>query len=856
MQRLSLYSVTALSALGLAVCGDGSGPAVPAQVRVTPSAQTLTVTGATVQFTAQALDKDGMVMTGTPVTWSATPVSVASVTQKGLATALASGVAEIRATAGGVVGKAILTVTLIPTDMSKTAGDEQIGPINTVLPVRPEVRVLDGGGSPIAGATVIFTILEGGGSVSPANVTTSPTGRASTDWMMGPTPGDPQRLRATVGSLTVDFTASAIRPPLAVESDVLEDGRVSITFSEALQAAGGSGLGYTWSLVGGGLPTGLVLQPSGDVEGVPASQGDFSFTVQVEDSDGEQASAAVSLKVCPAPVPMGRGEARVSDPEGPDGCGFFLPAGNAGDRYRVGIIRTKACSTSTECSGSAENDVVTAALAVRGIGVSAAPAAAAAARATERASRQAPPWLEEALEAAAATEAFHYRVREAERQLLKSLGPGGSPLPSPASPGPAQVAAAPSPARRTFHYQPGGDATCTESSLKPAWLVGENDLVAIYQDSVQRVSKPVSPTAVQAMLDHYRDYGKSIIDQYFGGVSDINNDGKVVVYVTPDLKSNVSAFVWSGDFLPRTAGAGEWSCANSNEMEVTYFSADRINAFDGGDFGAVGTLVHEAKHVSSLYKRLRGLAASGDLYGFHPSWIEEGTAEIAADRSSRLAWSQTGGPPVGSMVTEEDWSDDWNSDNWATVLKLARTVWYLSSQPNAITLNPLGAPQTHSFYGGSWHFHRWLGDAYGNASVALADSALFRLQNDSLSMSGLSLYPELTGRTFADLLEDYTAAVMLNGTGAPQPLHAFTSFDFPSSTGIFANPDPPGVYPWPVTTDESDNESVPLVSATFAGLVGESGLRVHDFESNGSGEGAEIRVTIQPPAKVVVVRLR
>lgn len=69
-----------LTVLTLAGCGgDGpSGPPVPVEVLVTPSLDTLVVTGGTVRFSAQVLGKKG--------------------------------IAQIRATAAGVVGQGLLTV--------------------------------------------------------------------------------------------------------------------------------------------------------------------------------------------------------------------------------------------------------------------------------------------------------------------------------------------------------------------------------------------------------------------------------------------------------------------------------------------------------------------------------------------------------------------------------------------------------------------------------------------------------------------------------------------------------------------------------------------------------------------------
>ena len=100
----------AFGLLFLASCGDGpSGPPVPTEVVVTPGQGTLTVTGETVRFSAQILGKKGKVLTGIPIVWSSTSITVAEVDGAGMATAKGPGVANIRATAAGVVGQASLT---------------------------------------------------------------------------------------------------------------------------------------------------------------------------------------------------------------------------------------------------------------------------------------------------------------------------------------------------------------------------------------------------------------------------------------------------------------------------------------------------------------------------------------------------------------------------------------------------------------------------------------------------------------------------------------------------------------------------------------------------------------------------
>lgn len=54
----------------------------------------------------------------------------------------------------------------------------------------PGVRLLDGDGNRVSGETITFTVIRGGGSVSPSRVTTNFQGRAvASEWVLGPEPG-------------------------------------------------------------------------------------------------------------------------------------------------------------------------------------------------------------------------------------------------------------------------------------------------------------------------------------------------------------------------------------------------------------------------------------------------------------------------------------------------------------------------------------------------------------------------------------------------------------------------------------------------------------------------------------------
>lgn len=97
------------------------------------------------------------------------------------------------------------------------AGNNQVAPAGTAPTVLPRVRALDALGNVVAGASVTFTVQQGGGSVTGPVQTTGPDGTASPgSWTLGPQVG-PNQLSAFLtqgGGSGVVFTATAtVGPP-------------------------------------------------------------------------------------------------------------------------------------------------------------------------------------------------------------------------------------------------------------------------------------------------------------------------------------------------------------------------------------------------------------------------------------------------------------------------------------------------------------------------------------------------------------------------------------------------------------------------------------------------------------------
>ncbi|MDH5590288.1 MAG: Ig-like domain-containing protein, partial [Gemmatimonadota bacterium] len=700
-----------------------------------------------------------------------------------------------------------------PVEFRVAGGDGQEGGLFTTLPDPLAVALVDQYQNGIAGGPVTFTTTAG--SLSAAADTTDAAGLATTALTLPLVEGPVTVSATTPGFATVDFSVTAIRLPLSVATDTLARARSTVPYSGQLQARGGSGTGYSWSFFGGSLPSGVSLGADGVVSGTPATAGDFTFTAQLTDGDGLTATGDVVLSVCEAGVSLARGQVLVRDLPAPGACGIFLPSGANGDRYRVTVVRT----TSTPDAF----DVHDVRLTVTGEGVSAAAPTLVASPSWSTGARKLTPSGEAALARSArvaeSTARFHAEMRAREEEMMRRL-PRGQRL--GASPPAWSPSTAPIPAAAPASVRFNTATSCSAASaFAPGLKVAENDDMVIYQDSVQRQTKAVSVTQAQRMLDYYTNHSKAVIEAYFGRPSDVDANGRIVVFASPVVEEGVAAFVWAGDMLSKGV------CANSNHMELVFFNTDVIRDMDDPSPGwqALPTLAHEVKHVVSLYHRIRayekGITDGTDANPFgHPDWMEEGAAEIAGEMSSRIAWAATGGPSVGAEVLGNHFfvgqSGDVRKENYGVLLRLWRSVFYLWSQPNGVVETPLNAHEGHSIYGSGWHFLRWLGDAYGNAATPQGDAPLFRAMTDSTRISGLPTLEAQVGMSFSGLLEEYATAITLHATGAPAPTRTFTTYDFVSSTGIwnFAEstvPDPPvGHYPWPVTTDSWGD-----VSATF-----------------------------------------
>ena len=99
-------------------------------------------------------------------------------------------------------------------------------------------------------------------------------------------------------NVTKIFTISSSTSTLAIStSSPLPQGTAGVAYNQTLVATGGTAP-YTWAIVGGGLPTGLSLNPStGAITGTTTSVGTANVTFQVTDNVSSQVQKAFTLNI-------------------------------------------------------------------------------------------------------------------------------------------------------------------------------------------------------------------------------------------------------------------------------------------------------------------------------------------------------------------------------------------------------------------------------------------------------------------------------------------------------------------------------------------------------------------------------
>ena len=155
------------------------------RVAVSPAESTFAALGDTLQLAAEGFDPGGHTVSGAEFSWGSSDETVATVDATGLVTAVGNGTATVTAGSGAAVGTATVTVT----QTIAAVALEPAGPILTQAGTKGTDTIvaaaLDGGGSPVAGASYRWSTDRHSGWVYPPEGTTNAVGRFQGTWVAG-----------------------------------------------------------------------------------------------------------------------------------------------------------------------------------------------------------------------------------------------------------------------------------------------------------------------------------------------------------------------------------------------------------------------------------------------------------------------------------------------------------------------------------------------------------------------------------------------------------------------------------------------------------------------------------------------
>ena len=171
----------------------------------------------------------------------------------------------------------------------------------TVAAAYSQTITASGGTSPYTYAVTAGALPAGMTLSSAGALSGTPTAGGSFNFTITAT--DSTGGTPVTGSRAYTLTVNA--PTISVSPTSLPDGTLSVAYSQAITASGGTAP-YTYAITAGALPAGLSLSSSGSLSGTPGASGTFNFTVTATDSStgtGPYAGArAYALTILAAPT--------------------------------------------------------------------------------------------------------------------------------------------------------------------------------------------------------------------------------------------------------------------------------------------------------------------------------------------------------------------------------------------------------------------------------------------------------------------------------------------------------------------------------------------------------------------------
>jgi hypothetical protein len=642
-----------------------------------------------------------------------------------------------------------------PAELRGAGGDGQTARAGSRLADSLVVRTTDAHGNAVIGAEVAWQVTAGGGSISPARAATDSTGTARAAWVLGSVAGA-QGATASIGTLRASFDATA-----TASGDTAALGPSVASVEPAVLTPGG-----TATLVGGNFGA-TAAENVVTIAGVVATVEQASasrLTVRVPqrgllpcDPDravavavsvgGRSGSRSHPLRVA-ADRSLEVGQSVTLRSRDDVRCNRLLQGGG---RYLISIFNTSASV------GSRSPFQIRGTTRASSTAKLAAPARIPAPR------RQVlPPSLGALTQEA---DDGHLAILESSRRVVESLGPrvrrGTGSVRS-------RLAAATPRVGDTlsFHIPKlESSSLCANFSDVRARVVYVGPRAVVVED----VAAPLAGQTDSIYDAVGREYDASMHDvvvRNFGdplamdGQTDAN--GRIFMLFSPtvnDSERSVAGFVFSGDLFSSA------QCAGSNQAEIFYARVPTTleNGFSsrtpqGWLRSMRATVIHEVKHLASFAERVAAGART-----LEESWLEESTARMSEELWARSLFGYGQRENVGyreSLYCEVRPSTPACTGSPLVMLDHFNGLYGYADAGGSLT--PLGRTRSSdfSFYGSGWSLVRWAIDHSSGT-----ESAFLRALTRESNLSGIRNLEARSGRSFADMLADWSLALAADDRG-------------------------------------------------------------------------------------------
>ena len=208
------------------------------------------------------------------------------------------------------------------------------------------------------------------------------------------------------------------------------------------------------------------------------------------------------------------------------------------------------------------------------------------------------------------------------------------------------------------------DVTCSSAGQVRALvrLVGNS---SIWLDDLDNPAPTFTDTELANLDAFYATNIKGVHDDYFGGLSDVDGNGRFLVLMTKEVnrEPGLGGWVWFGDIVPKTR------CPTSNYAEIFYGQVPDPHGVVGAEVSKQDLLEYYpqliAHEVTHLIQANAGVHLGAGRPDGKTSWEKEGGASLAEQLVAYRLFGHGSGQELGwSAYTASQEGRNWYWRAW------------------------------------------------------------------------------------------------------------------------------------------------------------------------------------------------